>query len=173
MALEHPSENHYFCNGFEHPKPARNVCGHCGYVWPRCVYVASVCVCVCVCLCGQGVCVCGQGVCVVKVLLWVWQRWSDQSVCMWQTCVCVCVCVIACPRCVLAWPRWLWGWPWRVCGRGVVLCVASACGGPRHRPPPPRAFQKCTLLFAIRTRFSIVARFQCLRVRSLKRCFHL
>ena len=65
MALEHPSENHYFCNGFEHPKPARNVCGHCGYVWPRCVYVASVCVCVSVwpgCVRVWPRCVCGQGV---------------------------------------------------------------------------------------------------------------
>ena len=80
MALEHPSENQYFCNGFEHPKPARTVCGHCGYVWPRCVDVASVSVCVsvwpgcvrvwsrCCCGCGKGgvtkVCVCGKRVCV-------------------------------------------------------------------------------------------------------------
>ena len=84
------------------------MCGQGVCMWPACV---------CVCLCGQGVCVCGQGVCVVKVLLWVWQRWSDQSVCMWQTCVCVCVCYRV--------PK--------VCAgvAKVVVGVAMACVWPR------------------------------------------
>ena len=114
------------------------MCGQGVCMWPACV---------CVCLCGQGVCVCGQGVCVVKVLLWVWQRWSDQSVCMWQTCVCVCVLSRAQGVC------------WRGqggCGGGHGVCVAEvlfcvwpvhveALGTARRRHEPSRNARCCLL----------------------------